>query len=50
MPLPKPKKGEEKKKFLPRCMSDKETSKEFKDVKQRYAVCLNLWKDKSNDK
>lgn len=46
MPLPKKNKNESKKKFMPRCMSNDEMKKEFKDVKQRYAVCLNIWKEK----
>lgn len=43
MPLAKPKKEEKKKDFLPRCMGDEVMRKEFKDVKQRYAVCLTQW-------
>lgn len=50
MPLPKVKKNESKKKFLPRCMSEEIMTKDFKDIKQRYAVCLNIWKDKDKKK
>jgi len=39
MPVPKPKKYERKKKFIPRCVSDNIMKKEFKDIKQRLAVC-----------
>jgi hypothetical protein len=46
MPIPKPKKEETKNKFLPRCMGDDTMVKEFKDVKQRYAVCLSNWTNK----
>ena len=41
MPLPKPKPKEEKIEFMARCMG---ALKEFKDLKQRYAVCLKQWK------
>ncbi len=40
MPLPKPKEGEDKDKFINRCMVDKTMLSEFPDEKQRYAVCL----------
>lgn len=40
MPLPKPKEGEDKDKFINRCMADKTMLSEFPDEKQRYAVCL----------
>lgn len=50
MPLTKPEKKETKKTFLPRCMSDETMKKEFADLKQRYAVCLNQWKNKNAKK
>ena len=40
MPLPNPKKDEEKNDFMNRCMSDATMNKEFKDNKQRVAVCM----------
>lgn len=40
MPLPKPKKDEEKNDFVSRCMGDETMKKDFKDNKQRVAVCL----------
>jgi HK97 family phage prohead protease len=46
MPLPKPKKDEEKDKFLSRCMGDKVMNEEYKDSDQRYAVCNSIWTDK----
>lgn len=48
MPLPKPKKDEEKEEFMERCMSSEVMKKEFKDKDQRYAVCERRW-EKKND-
>jgi len=48
MPIPSPRKNEEKNKFLDRCMADGVMNKEFKDPKQRYAVCLESWQGKSH--
>jgi len=39
MPLPTPNNGEKRSKFMDRCMSDPTTRGEFKDNKQRAAVC-----------
>jgi hypothetical protein len=39
MPLPTPNNGEKRSKFMDRCMSDPATRGEFKDNKQRAAVC-----------
>lgn len=39
MPIPKKKKGEKGKDFMQRCMSNPTMNKEFKDTKQRAAVC-----------
>ena len=39
MPLPTPDNGEKRSKFMDRCMSDPTTRGEFKDNKQRAAVC-----------
>lgn len=46
MPIPKPKKGEDQKKFISRCMADAVTNKEYPDQKQRAAVCFSAWKAK----
>ena len=43
MPLPQPKSNESKTDFVDRCMSDKFSKEEFKDVNQRYAVCMRLY-------
>lgn len=42
MPLPKPRKGEDKTGFISRCMGSK-PAQEFSDTGQRYAVCLSQW-------
>lgn len=39
MPLPKPNKNEEKKKFIEKCMGNPVMNREFPDSAQRYAVC-----------
>jgi hypothetical protein len=37
--LPKPRKGEAKKKFISRCMGDAKVVSEFPDRAQRFQVC-----------
>jgi len=44
LPTPNPK--EKKEEFIVRCMGDEVSSKEFPEVKQRYAVCIGNWLDK----
>jgi len=46
MPLPKPGKGEERNKFIGRCMGDPMMKKDFKDQKQRTAVCFSQFTKK----
>lgn len=41
MPIPKPKKGEDKDSFISRCMSDDTMQKEYPDKEQRMAVCIS---------
>jgi hypothetical protein len=48
MPLPIKKDSEEKDVFMDRCISDKVMKNEFKDIKQRIAVCLTQYKKKAN--
>lgn len=43
MPLPKPTKKQNKKEFLNSCMANPVMNNDFKDNKQRYAVCNSLW-------
>ena len=40
MPLPKHKSGEDKNKFVSRCMGDPKSKQEFPDTKQRIAYCI----------
>ena len=48
MPLPKPNNGEKYSKFMDRCMMDLSKKDEFKDNKQRAAVCYSQFnKDRS---
>lgn len=50
MPLPSPKKKEEKQDFVKRCAVDDENmKKEFPNEKQRWAVCYSLWNKKNED-
>lgn len=44
MPLPNPHKKEERDEFVSRCMGDEAMNKEFKNDKQRVAVCYSLYK------
>jgi hypothetical protein len=43
MPLPKPKKNEDKDAFLARCMASATIQKEFNTNEQRLAVCNTIW-------
>ncbi len=43
-PLPKPRKGESKKDFISRCMSNKAMQREFPEQEQRVAVCHTQWR------
>ena len=44
MPLPTPKGKEKQSDFVSRCMGDNTMGKDFKDQKQRVAVCYSQWK------
>lgn len=44
MPIPKPEKDEDRQKFVSRCMGDETMKKDYKDSKQRIAVCLGQTK------
>lgn len=50
MPIPSKKSEETKSKFMSRCISDPVMKKEFSDIKQRIAVCLNKYSDKKPKK
>jgi hypothetical protein len=45
MALPKPKNKEKRTDFVSRCMSELTTNEEFKDPKQRVAVCYSQYKE-----
>lgn len=45
MPIPKPKKGEKKQKYISRFMSNDTMQKEYKDRKQRLAIAYSTWRD-----
>ena len=44
MPLPKPRKKETEQEFVSRCMGDDMMGKEYKDQKQRAAVCYSQYR------
>lgn len=44
MPLPKKHKNESEQEFINRCVSDEMMVKDFKDQKQRLAVCYSQFK------
>lgn len=50
MPLPSPKDNEEKNEFISRCMSDEGMNKEFKNGKQKIAVCFSLYEKNKTSK
>ncbi len=49
MPIPKPKKNEDKDAFISRCVSDKTMKKEYPKKKQRLAVCYQQWNPNDNN-
>ena len=49
MPLPKPRSGETKAKFMQRCMGSEVMNKEYEDTDQRYAVCNTQWENKDKE-
>jgi len=50
MPLPTPREKETKEDFIKRSMGDPVMLREYPDQSQRYAITLNLWKEKSRKK
>ena len=44
MPLPKPRKKETEQEFVSRCMGDDMMNNDFKDQKQRAAVCYSQFR------
>lgn len=47
MPLPKPRSGQGRKKWLASCMANPKMNSEYPDAKQRYAICNSQWRSKS---
>jgi len=47
MPIPHPKKNEDKEKFISRFMGNKAMVTEYPDNKQRAAVAYSIWKRKN---
>ena len=45
MPVPKPTKKEDQNEFMRRCIGDETMREEFKEIKQRIAVCLTSYRD-----
>ena len=50
MPLPSKRKDEKQSEFMSRCMSDDIMKKEYKDNKQRVAVCLTQYRTRKKSK
>jgi hypothetical protein len=50
MPLPSPKKKETEQEFVSRCMGDDMMNQDFKDQKQRAAVCYSQYKKRIKNK
>lgn len=50
MPLPKPSKKETEQEFIGRCMGDDMMNKDFKDQKQRAAVCYSQYRKRVKNK
>jgi hypothetical protein len=48
MPLPSPRQGQTQDEFMQTCMSNENMKKEFPQNKQRVAVCMQKWRDKSS--
>lgn len=46
MPLPSPKKGEQRQAFVERCMANATAKREFPDEEQRLGVCHSQWRKK----
>jgi len=47
MPIPSPRKKEANSKFMTRCINSLEEKNEFKDAKQRIAICYSQLTKKS---
>lgn len=50
MPLPTPKKEEQKDEFISRCIETELMNQEFPNLTQRIAVCVSQWDNKDKPK
>lgn len=50
MPLPTPNPNEEERAFISRCMGNPTMVSDYKDTKQRVAVCYSQWRNKKDEK
>ncbi len=52
MPMPKPKKNEEKQEFVSRCIADvtKKDKDKYPSVEQRAAICYSEWGETPEEK
>ena len=50
MPLPKPSKKETEQEFVSRCMGDDMMNKEYKDQKQKAAICYSQFRNRIKNK
>ena len=50
MPLPKPSEKEKEQEFVSRCISDEMMMKDYKDQKQRAAVCYSQYSRRVKNK
>jgi hypothetical protein len=49
MPIPKPRAGEDQKKFISRCMGNPTMRSEYPEQKQRAGVCYSTWRKKKEE-
>jgi len=49
MPIPKPRKGEDKNKFVSRCVKFLMDENPKRDQKQAVAICFQRWKDRTKE-
>lgn len=50
MPIPSPRKAENQSEFVSRCMGDEMMNKEYKDQKQRAAICYRQFEVRNKAK
>jgi hypothetical protein len=50
MPIPTPRKGQDEEKFMQDCMGDPLMNKDYKDQKQRAAICYHQFSTRKKNK